>query len=360
MRYVLLLALVACGDDDGSHSTIDAANADTAAGFCDGTPHEVGNGIINGIAVDASGRLLVVGTQFTPQPQTLFVRRLLPSAEPDPTFGTAGLVTRPGAVTDGHAVLPRADGTILVGAGIENGSGLEPLVYALDASGQPTGFEVIDAGSTAGVVNQLFVQGTSVIMVADGILKRITAAGAFDATFGNSGEKYTGPGVAISDSGFAVAVTQLSEVLTYRMTPDGVDIGGSTAMVDSDAHAIAAVMSRGDRITFVGDVNTASFGMYDLMVGRVLANNTFDTASYPPNGYAVVQGVHTARAAVELDDGSILAAADGGAMVHVTANGTLDQMHSFASANMTSVAGWNGYLAIAGTLSGGHAIVACF
>lgn len=360
MRYVLLLALVACGADGGSHGTIDAGNSDTAAGFCDGTPHEIGNGIINGIAVDASGRLLVVGTQFTPQPQSLFVRRLLPSGEPDATFGTAGLVTRPGAVTDGHVVLPRADGTILVGAGIDNGSGLEPLVYALDAGGVPTGFEVIDAGSTAGVVEQLFVQETSIIMVSDGILKRITAAGAFDAAFGSGGDEFTGPGVAISDTGFVVAVRQLSEVLTYRMTPDGVDIAGSTAMVESDVHAIAAVMSRGDRITFVGDVNTPTFGTYDLMVGRVLASNTFDTASYPPNGYAVVQGVRGARTAVELDDGSILAAVDGAVMAHVKPDGTLAQMHAFTSANITSVADWNGHLTAAGTLSGGRAIVACF
>jgi hypothetical protein len=356
MRYLLLLALVACGDDHGSTVTPDAAPAQ----FCDGTPHEVGTGIINAIAVDASGRLLVVGTQFTPQPQSLFVRRLLPSGEPDTTFGTDGLVTRPGAVTDGHAVLPRADGTILVGAGIENGSGLEPIVYALDTNGQPTGFELTDTEATSSVVDQIFAQGTSVIIGGDGILKRVTAAGALDPTFGSSGENYTGPGVAISDSGFAVAVTQLSEVETFRMMPDGTDITGSAAMVDADVHAIAAVMSRNDRITFVGDVKTAAFGTYDLMVGRVLADNTFDTSSYPPNGYAVVQGVRPARAAVERDDGSILAAIDGGALVRVSPTGTLDQMHPFDTANLTSVADWGGHDTVAGTLSGGHAIVACF
>jgi hypothetical protein len=157
-----------------------------------------------------------------------------------------------------------------------------------------------------------------------------------------------------------VATTQLKEVETYRVTPDGMDILDSAAMVDANMHSITTAMSRDDRITFVGDVNTDTFGTYDLIVGRVLADNTFDTASYPPNGFAVVHGVHTARDAVELPDDSILAALFGGAIAHIKPDGTLDQQYTIPNSNITSVAAWNGHLAAAGTLSGGRAIVVCY
>ncbi len=343
------------GTPDAPGGGVDATSA-----FCDGTPHEVGPGIINAAAVDAEGRLLVVGTQFMPQPQTLFVRRFLPTGEPDMTFGDAGLVTRPGAVTDGHAVMPLADGTILVGAGVVMDSDLKPIVYGLNADGTPNGFELIDTASTSGTVERILVQGASVIIESDGILKRVTPEGAIDTTFGSNGSKYTGEGVAVGATGFVVATTQLKEVETYRVTPDGMDVLESAVMVDANMHSITTAMSRDDRITFVGDVNTDTFGTYDLIVGRVRADNTFDTASYPPNGFAVVQGVHTASTAIELPDDSILAAIYGGSMAHIKPDGTLDQLYTIPNSNLTSVAAWNGHLTAAGTLSGGHAIVVCY
>jgi hypothetical protein len=239
-------------------------------------------------------------------------------------------------------------------------SDLKPLVYGLNGDGTPNGFELVDTASTSGTVERILVQGPSVIIESDGILKRVTPEGAIDSTFGSSGSKYTGEGVAADTTGFVVATTQLKEVETYRVTANGMDILDSAAMVDANMHSITTAMSRDNRITFVGDVNTDTFGTYDLIVGRVLADNTFDTASYPPNGFAVVSGVHTASAAVELADGSILVALYGGACARIKPDGTLDQQHTIPNANITSVADWNGHLAAAGTLSGGHAIVVCY
>lgn len=328
--FVLLVA--ACGSSPDA-AAIDASSPDvaTTTDFCDGTLHDIGQGVVNGLAVDASGRLLAVGTQTSPS-QAMFVRRLLATGELDAFAASV-------AMGDGHAVAVRADGTIAAGGSLND----KPLVAGFTDAGAATGM-VTDTASTDSTTDGLEVQGTSFIASTRTALRRVTN-NAYDTGFAVTVD---GP-AAVSDSGIVVAVRQIDSVVTYRLTPDGAMVAGSnTTVAVPSVFTVGTTLSRGDRIAFL-----AATSDQRAILGRVEANNTADPI--------VDLGAMQIRTAVERADGSFLLAAYADGLVVLKPDGTVDRKLALpTNVSLNAVADWNGHPTGAGTLSGGHAFVVCF
>jgi len=336
MKY-LVAVVAACGSDPSGAPVDATADVAITAAFCDGTPHDIGQGIINGLAVDASGRLLAVGTETSPS-QRMIVHRLLASGDLDPGFVDAGV-----AGADGHGVAVRADGTIVAGGMSQS----KPFAVGLTDAGAATGLSVTDTASTDSSISWLAPQGNAVIAATRISLRRITDG--YDATFGPV--NIDGP-AAVSDSGIVVAVRQIDSVITYRLTPDGAMVPGSSATVSTPGiFNMVATTSHADDIAFVGA--TAN---QHLLVGRVSADNT--------PGTSADLGALQARAAVERADGSLLLAAEANGIVVVKPDDTIDKQlmptDDPMNYSLTAVADWNGHPTGAGTLRGGRMFVVCF
>jgi hypothetical protein len=265
-----------------------------------------------------------------------------------------------------RSILP--DGGILVGGGLITGTGTSevqvPLLIGLDANGQPTGFRVTEAPtSSARYVQRIMVQGTSYVVEIDYSLRRLSAAGAFDPTFGNGGSVGIGfDAVALTDAGFVVATSQLNKLTTYRLTPDGKQVSNSAAMLNTNAWQLTTVLSRANDATLVGQAMTGTPGSYDLVVGRILANNTPDTTSYGPNGFVTIDGGQTDEpsAAFELPDGGLFIGGieHAAAVIRVNADGTLARIYDLDSGSVAAVTMWNGMITIAGNMRS-SGVVAC-
>lgn len=338
MKY-LVAVVAACGSDPSgpSETTVDATADVTAAAFCDGTPHDVGQGILNGLTVDASGRLLAVGTEVQPA-QRMVVKRFLATGEVDASFGDASF-----AGADGHAVAVRADGSIVAGGMSQD----KPFAIGFTEAGTATGLSVNDTASPDSSLDWLAPQGTAVIAATRNSLRRITDG--YDATFTTVNPP--GP-AAVSASGLVIATRQIDSVITYRLTPDGAMVANSSATVATpDIFTMIATTSHADAIAFVGATSNQH-----LLVGRVAADNT-------PGTYADL-GALQARAAFERSDGSLLLAAEAKGIVVVKPDNTIDTQHALKADptkySLTAVTDWNGHPTGAGTLAGGRMFVVCF
>ena len=121
-------------------------------------------------------------------------------------------------------------------------------------------------------------------------------------------------------------------------------------------------MAHADGITFVGETIPDGGITRHLVVGRVLANATWDVASYPPNGIVDV-GAGGPIGATELADGSVVIIDPSIPVIRVMPDGTRDAAFAFAIDPATSstrtVVGWGAHVVAGGTLTGGRAFVAC-
>src|SRR5882724_5735970 len=285
--------------------------------------------IANAVAVQADGKLVVVGTTYQDNDfsnEDFAVARYNPDGTLDKTFGAGGKVQTdfPGLAAVASSAVIQPDGKIVVAGGAF------PLFTFLGD------FKVVRYNSNGsldtsfgdgGIVTTTFPEGSyafDVALQADG---KIIAAGTVFVDF-NPGES--------SNTDFALA----------RYNPDGTPDaafgnGGevSTDFLGLEDDAFAVLIQPDGKIVAVGSANDpATF--YDFAAVRYLSNGTIDTT------FGVAGKVHTdfgdqnfdrARSAALQSDGRIVAAGfaisqNGGvqnfAVARYTSNGVLDTTFS--------------------------------
>ena len=285
--------------------------------------------IANAVAIQADGRLVVVGTTYRQNDfsgEDFVVTRHNTDGTLDNTFGVGGKVRTdfPGLAAVPSSVVIQSDGKIVVAGGAF------PLFTFLG------NFEVVrynpngsldTSFGDGGIVTTIFPQGSYAFDVALQSDGKIIAAGTVFVDF-DPGE--------MSDTDFALA----------RYNPDGTPdatfgSGGqiSTDFLGHEDDAFSVLIQPDGKIVAVGSANDpATF--YDFAAARYLSNGTIDTT------FGVAGKVHTdfgdqnfdrARSAALQPDGRIVAAgfaiSHGGgvqnfAVARYTSSGVLDTTFS--------------------------------
>jgi uncharacterized delta-60 repeat protein len=292
--------------------------------------------IANAVAIQADGKLVVVGTTYLDNDfsnEDFAIARYNPDGTLDKTFGAGGKVQTdfPDLAAVASSVVIQPDGKIVVAGGAF------PLFTFLGnfkvARYNPDGLLDTSFGD-AGIVTTIFPEGSyafDVALQADG---KIIAAGTVFVDF-DPGES--------SNTDFALA----------RYNPDGTPDatfgnGGqaTTDFVGFEDDAFSVLIQPDGKIVAVGSANDpATF--YDFAAVRYLSNGTLDTT------FGVAGKVHTdfgdqnfdrARAAALHSDGRIVAAGfaisqnglvQNFAVARYTSNGVLDT--SFGTGGMTQI-----------------------
>jgi uncharacterized delta-60 repeat protein len=256
--------------------------------------------LANAVAVQADGKLVVVGTTYTDNDfsnEDFAIARYLPDGRLDQGFGVDGRVTTdfPGLAAVAAAVALQPDGKIVVAGGafplFAFGGDFKLARYNPDGT--------LDAGfGEGGIVTTRFVGGSFAAAVAlqgDG---RIVAAGT----------DYTGFSFDdSSDTDFALA----------RYLPDGspdtsfgIDGQLSTDFAGFDDDALSVLVQPDGRIVAVGSGKDA-VDDFDFAVARYLKNGKLDT-SFGTGGRVRTDfgdhGFDRARSAALQADGRIVAA----------------------------------------------------
>ena len=292
--------------------------------------------IANAVAIQADGKLVVVGTTYRDNDfsgEDFAVVRYNPDGGLDKTFGVGGKVQTdfPGLAAVASSVVVQPDGKIVVAGGAF------PLFTFLGD------FKVVRYNSNGsldtsfgdgGIVTTTFPEGSYAFDVALQTDGKIIAAGTVFVAF-DPGES--------SDTDFALA----------RYNPDGTPDatfgnGGqvSTDFLGLEDDAFSVLIQPDGKIVAVGSANDpATF--YDFAAVRYLSNGTIDTT------FGVAGKVHTdfgdqnfdrARSAALQPDGRIVAAGfaisqNGGvqnfAVARYNSSGVLDT--SFGTGGMTQI-----------------------
>jgi uncharacterized delta-60 repeat protein len=249
-----------------------------------------GNARSNGLAIQADGKILVVGYSTVPGSCALF--RYLASGAPDPTFGVSGVAEFEGTACGRLAL--QADGKPVVGSGQAMllrfgtdgqldpsfGSGgkadLNPLTGqyrggCCDISIQRDGRIVAGVPETTGGIPApvgLFE------------IRRLNTDGTIDSSccksvyYGNLAEDYSGSRVAIQGDGKILAALVYGKV--ERLTSDGaLDPGFGTAGI-ADSHILGGL--RGIALQPNGKIVLAGGDGTNLVLTRLLADGSLDTA----------------------------------------------------------------------------------
>jgi uncharacterized delta-60 repeat protein len=279
----------------------------------------------SGLAIDGSGRIVVVGTVAASSKMNLGMVRYLTSGVLDPTFGVAGKVS--GAITAWNDV---------------------PHGVAIDGSGR-----IVVVGTAENPDNP----GAHDVEVA-----RFTASGAFDSSFGSAGRVVTSVGDL--DEGRAVAIDPNGRIVvagrTLAWSPwaqDGLIVaytasgsldatfgsGGIVTVSGSETAARALAIDGNGRIVIVGyrAVGPGS----DFAVARYTTTGTPD-ATFGGGGLVTtpVSNESDAAEAVALDGSGriVVAGVAGGehagslALARYTTTGALDT--TFGRSGWTSTA----------------------
>ena len=246
---------------------------------------------VTGSAIDASGRILVVGTtpDVAPNGNDIFVARLTATGALDPTFGSGGVaqfaVSTTGSRDDrGTALAVQSDGRIVVGGHTigTSGLGFDFLLLRLDTDGS-----VDPSFGTAGVATARFSSsdgsnfGRKLVLQSDGKIvlvgsvlvgtdsecgiARFESNGMVDSTFGNGGlilEPVTlGCSDVTSQPDGKLAITandQVADVeygVVFRLVPTGApdtNFGSTLGRLDISNRAVPsriAVTSAGNLLT---------------------------------------------------------------------------------------------------------------
>jgi uncharacterized delta-60 repeat protein len=255
----------------------------------DGATGSYRSDVVNGIAVDASGRIVVVGTTDNGQSTTdMIVLRYTSAGVLDTTFGNNGRFIHNGAAGGNGSDVARgvaidSNGNIVVAGYSVNAAGnFDVVVWRLldngtldtsfggdyDTSGTPDGYVV--HGNAAGgngndFGNAIIIDGNGRILVAgsssrnpalpiedrDMVVWRFTATGALDSTFGGD--------------------------YNSDLLPDGFVLHDGATAVGSYDGAAALALDINQRIVVAGSSFTLSTD-YELVVWRLTSNGILDTA----------------------------------------------------------------------------------
>jgi uncharacterized delta-60 repeat protein len=263
------------------------------------TDFNLSTDIANAVALQADGKLVVVGTTYTDNDysdEDFAIARYNPDGSIDTSFGTNGRVTTdfPGLAAVASSVLVQPDGKILVAGGAF------PLFTFLGnfelARYNPDGS--LDTGfGDGGIVTTVFPHGSYAFALTLQPDDRIIAAGTDYVDFSSE---------ANSDTDFAIA----------RYEADGSPDSsfGSGGQVSTDFERLNddafAVLIRPDgRIVVVGS-SRDRLTDYDFAAARYLANGQLDPAFGAGGKVSTdfARGFDRARTAALQPDGSIVAA----------------------------------------------------
>jgi uncharacterized delta-60 repeat protein len=291
---LMALSLAACGDGDAA-STVGTLDKIFGAGSSDGTPDGMasvslgaGNDTTRGTAIQADGKILVVGSSTSSGAGTtssnIVVERFKTDGTLDASFGAGNGDGSPdGVVTlslgsgseEGRAIAVQADGKIIV-AGTSTspevtGSGKNIVVARLNSDGTPDatfgadnngdntpdGFVAVSLGNGDDVADAIAIQADGKILVAG------TAAGGADSNIAVVRLNANG---SLDAAGFGVGQQDGS--------PDGVvtlSLGAG-----SDA-AVGIAVQSDDRIVVVGNsTSVGGNGSSNIVVARLNPDGTLD------------------------------------------------------------------------------------
>ncbi len=240
----IVVAGSAYGDSDldfavARYTTSGALDTTFGMGGITITPVGVGNDYLQSVAIQPDGKIVVVGSAYNDSDRDIAVLRYTASGMPDSTFGSSGIVTTPiGPGTDNANDLAiQAGGKIVVVGQAHNGVDYDFAVLrytasgALDSTFGGNGIVTTPIGPGDDFASGLAIQSDSIIVVAgqahngsddDFALVRYTGSGALDTTFGSSGIVTTpiGPGTDYAND---LAIQAGGKIVVVGQAHNGVD-----------------------------------------------------------------------------------------------------------------------------------------
>lgn len=278
---------------------------------------DIAGGTAAALALQPDGKLVVAGSAAPAGKSVVLVARYLADGTPDAAFGTNGLVTSSfGAVDDvANGVALQADGKIVV-VGLARGDSAKSLLVArydtagaLDPTFAGVGWLTLGVGSLP-TANAVLVQPDGKIVVAGtaiqngthaGVLARVGSDGALDGTFPGGGIVLTGTGrinalVRRSDGALVSAGWRVA-----RFLETGAIDGTFTSGAPTDSQRGGLALASDQKI-----LTSGKGGAFTLE--RLLADGAVDSA-FASAGVATVSFGTGARAhAVTVQpDGKIVA-----------------------------------------------------
>lgn len=231
----------------------------------------------NDVAVAPDGGIVVVGsTSVGPGGGEMTVYRLTSTGQPDGTFDGDGALGFGGSKYDeAFAVAVQRDGRILV-AGLDSTDATARVYRLLDDARPDTSFSGDGVAQVAGTTNEVHDlqvgPGGSVYVLGsygnsidyDGIVVRLSSAGAVDPAFGGA------PGTRL-------------------------DLGGDETFTSLD-------VARDGKVVVAGTTTVGN----DAVIGRLLADGRPDRTFGPQGMHRLVGGTQTAYGATTQRDGKIL------------------------------------------------------
>ena len=248
-----------------------------------------------GVALQPDGRVVCSGTVGVGSARNAAAFRFNPDGTPDVTFGTGGvvLVGLPSSYAEDVTLTPDG-GVVIAGA-----AGVDFLVArftpggVLDTDFNGDGWTTLDQGgnerfysvaaqSDGGVVAAGYADDPAGTLWA----KRITAAGDWDATFGNSGSVVHEDGgmaydvfVAADDaillSGYAHVIGSYSEAVNYLLASDGTGIGAIATETVPDVQGIST-LAHGGWLLPDGRAIVGALEGEDIVLIGLLPTGSFD------------------------------------------------------------------------------------
>lgn len=334
---------------DGS---IDAGFGDAGVVWIDGG----GADFAGGVAIQPDGAIVLAGTSWNGTDNDIVLHRLLPTGEIDTSFGAGGVVSIDYSGGDDNAatLALQADGRIVVVGSTFNGSNFDVAVARLNTNGSldtsfgTGGLRQFAVGSGDDVGAAVVVQPDGRILITgstettsgyDMLLMRLTTTGNLDVSFNGSGRLVVPIGTA-DDFGYAMVLQadgQINLAGQSSRTDGSLDFAvvqlnangsldsafqtggkGLLAVGSGDDSAYAIALQSDGRLLLAGTATGATDT--DIALLRLNANGSVDS-SFDPTSIPTVGGTVTFEedgAAVRLDASAAvrdpeLSALDGGA-----------------------------------------------
>jgi uncharacterized delta-60 repeat protein len=272
----------------------------------DGAVENQEAGRVMSVALQADGKIIAIGEQFQ-------VRRYLRNGSRDTSFDLDGAVQAyPLGITGANSVVVQPDGKIVIGGGVDSGSGLDFAVVRINPDGSPDatfdgdGIAITAVGSRTDIIYSLAIQTDGKIVAtgrsdtpasqASFAVARYNADGSLDNTFDGDGivtSSYLGNtisgSVAIQPDGRILVATSIQDLLPnprnviglFRYNTDGSpDItfdgdGVALTPVGQSIERPSMTLQSDGKIVAVCSSVTANF---DLAVVRYLPDGSLDSS----------------------------------------------------------------------------------
>ncbi|UCU92299.1 cadherin domain-containing protein [Hydrogenophaga taeniospiralis] len=292
---------------------------------------------INNLAVDADGRILVVGTSPDAQGKpALTLMRLAANGTPDASFGTGGLLQfqlSPNGSTVGRSVAVDLQGRLLVaGYTVDAQNSADSVVLRLDADGS------LDSSFDQAGIKHLVDPGGS--EYAGGVDAVLADFSFFGTTFANQGDIVLTSAIVGADGSNAVRITVLTADGSVRSTRELLRNDGSGYLLTVGAdgpptldtevtYNQAGSPVRIDATRSVNDANLAAAGSFK---GTTLTIER-DGAPHADDQFSLIEGsAFTLNEKGYVLYGSALAGQytqQSGSLTVTFASGTQDKINEF-------------------------------